>query len=527
MHIGIDLGTTFCCVAYVDNDGIARVIPNSDGEQSTPSIIWFDGKNAIVGKKADEMKHLPGQYPYIYEFVKRDMGKPIETPANIHERDPYLPETKPYEVGGFKYGAAGMSAIILKKLRLEAIRFLCNRGLLDEKADDHYPLEAVITVPAYFGDKERQDTRLAGLAAGLNVIGIINEPTAAALAYGLSRQEKKMILVFDLGGGTFDVTILETNRGDANVIASDGHNTLGGKDFDEVIQTHIYGEFSRKNKKHIPEDKGFYVQRKALEAKHKLSENEEVRISIVLTEGDLETVLYRSEPISLSLGDKFSMDDNTFYFTQRSTDLMSRCKTICNRLIEKSGLRWSDIEEVILAGGSCRMPIIPQMLEDLTGKKIRRQIEGFNYDTAIAIGAALYGHHKARVQDVVSHSVGIRILDENRYKIEHFLSKNSPLPVREERVFAADSRAALLVYEGESEAPDECILRGRIELNNPEGDVKIIMEMDANGFLKAIAEYEVNGNLTKQVLEIKNEAFMFDERLEPLREKISSISLTF
>lgn len=523
MHVGIDLGTTFCCMAYVDQDGIAKVIPSSDNEMTTPSIIYFDGNSAMVGAKAEQAKNVPMMSQHIYEFVKRDIGKPIEMSPMIPEDERDEIEIKPYEINGFKYGAAGMSAIILRKLKTEAIRFLKNRHLLPSDAQEKtFPLDAVITVPAYFGEKERQDTRLAGFAAGLNVIGIINEPTAAALAYGLTRQEKKKVLVFDLGGGTFDVTILEVSHNDATVLATDGANTLGGKNWDELIQEYIYNVFSVKNNREIPDEHGFFIQHKALKAKFALSENDETRVSILLNEGELDSVLYRSRPESECLSDIYDMSDDKFYFEEVSTSLLSLCQTICSRVVLQAGLTWRDLDEVVLAGGSCRMPMISKMLEKLTGWQIRHSIEGFSYDTAIAIGAAYFGQHSSSVKDVLSHSIGVRIYEKDHYTIDHFILKNSRLPVSESRTYPADANAVLSVWEGESKQPDECTLRGRIELDNPEGEVTIKMEADTNGFLKITAEYPPHG---QKVLEIKNESFMFDERGEPLKEKIQAIHL--
>ncbi|MCB0259973.1 MAG: Hsp70 family protein [Calditrichaeota bacterium] len=530
MHIGIDLGTTFCCVAYIDRAGVAKVLTNSDAGATTPSVIWFDGARAYVGKKANLMKELPGQTNNIFEFVKRYMGHPIELPPGVSPESLDMKEPWSREVAGFKYGAAGMSAIILRKFKLEAVRFFKREGYLDESFDEKTDLlDAVITVPAYFGEQERQDTRLAGVAAGLNVIGIINEPTAAALAYGLNHQEKKRIMVFDLGGGTFDVTILEMEYGKTNVLVTEGANTLGGKDWDELIQTHLFEAFRKKNQREIPDDKGFHVQQKALDAKHDLSRQPEVKVSINLPEGTLETVLYRSAPESQELADQFSMEDDKFYFEQSSTNLVSLCRRICTQAVSKSGLRWSDIDVILLAGGSCRMPMIPNMLEELSGKKIPRHVEGFDYDTAIAIGAALYGRQKGDVQDVIAHSIGVRIMENNRYYVDHFFEKNARLPLRAERVYAADAKATLAVYEGESIRPDECTRRGRVELNNPEGDVKVIMIIDDDGLLQVTAEYpNPDGESPlREALEIKNEAFISDKRIGPLKEKIQSIDYSF
>lgn len=526
MHVGIDLGTTFSALAYIDTDSQAKIIPSSEGKETTPSVIWFDGNNAMVGEKVNAMKLLPGVNLQIYEFVKRDMGKPVEKIAPVDGDEFIGAEPAPYRINGFSYGAAGMSAIILKKLRLEAIRYLQNRGLLDSDIDvKNFLLDTVITVPAYYGDKERQDTRMAGLAAGLNVIGVINEPTAAALAYGFGRQTQQKILVFDLGGGTFDVTVLEVNRGEAKVLASDGANTLGGKNWDEAIQNYLYNAFYEKNGKDIPDDKGFHVQQKALEAKFALTDHEETTVTIILENGDLEVTLYRSKPEDIDPDDEFSMDDDTFYFDERSTDLVGFCRRVCNRVMDKAGLDWQDLDEVVLAGGACRMPMIHEMLEDLTRRKIKEHIKGFDLDTAVALGAAIYGRDRAKVTDVVSHSVGVKVMEDRRYVVDYFLRKNTQLPAVMEKTYPADADAVLSVYEGESSRPDECALRGRIELDNPEGNVKIAMNADVHGMLKVVADFPPDG---QKVIEIKNESFIFnDDRLKPLRQKIKAINIQF
>ncbi|MEJ7768878.1 MAG: Hsp70 family protein, partial [Chitinophagaceae bacterium] len=223
-HVGIDLGTTFSCMSYMDEHGLPKVIKNVDSQDSTPSVIWFDGKLEYVGKKANDRK-LQANSP-IYEFVKRDIGK---EPGHR------------YVINGYNYGACGLSAIILKKLRMEAFNFFKKKGWLSqEDTMRSLTIPAVITVPAYFGDKQRYETRLAGIAAGFDVTAIINEPTAAALTYGIDLNHSQLILVFDLGGGTLDVTILEIKDGDARVIASDGADQLGGKDWDAVIEGYLF-----------------------------------------------------------------------------------------------------------------------------------------------------------------------------------------------------------------------------------------------------------------------------------------------
>lgn len=530
MRVGIDLGTTYCCMAYVDDQGQAVVIPSSDGEPTTPSVVWFDGRQAWVGKKANDRKLMSSTN--IFEFVKREMGKPVEIPPTLYPPDdPSALNTAPYEVDGFKYGAAGISAILLRKLKKEAIRHFKRLGKLDSEVDEkNLDLDAVITVPAYFGDIERQQTRLAGYAAGLNVTGIINEPTAAALSYGGGNPQDQRVLVFDLGGGTFDVTILEMRGGEAVVVTTAGDNKLGGKDWDELIEGHLYHAFEVRTGRSIPDHRGFEVQQQALQAKLALSEEERTTVFLTMEEGEVELTLHRSAPPGDDLG--LEMDDaSLFYLEERSWELMNRCRVICESALAKSQvavpgggtrpLEWRDLDEIILAGGSCRMPMVARMLERVSGRRVRRHIDGFDLDTAIAMGAALYGQHRKRVVDVLSHSVGIKVKQDNRYRVDHLLPKDTPLPARVSRTYRAGSGAELEVYQGEQEDPELCIPRGRVDLTNREGEVEIVMEADADGILKVTAEHPQG----RQVLEIKNDLYMYDERAIPLRNRVQSLHI--
>jgi len=530
VHIGIDLGTTYCCCAYVDEHGQPRVIPTAEGDLTTPSVVWFDGRTAEIGKRANARKLTPPALN-IYEFIKRDIGKPVQVPpALFGDTEPALPAAAPYEIGGFRYGAAGMSAILLRKLKRDAVRWLKRQKRLDADIDERQlELDAVITVPAYFGDKERQETKLAGYAAGLNVIGIINEPTAAALSYGLMNHPSSRIMVFDLGGGTFDVTILEMRDNEAVVLGSRGHNALGGRDWDRLLEDYIYDAVVARTGRALPESAGFEVQQRALAAKHELSDAAETAVFLNVDGTDVDLRIFRERPADAE--NEFDMTgDDTFYFEERSLDLLTQCRVLCEavlasvQLTETWGGRrrsaWTDLDEIILAGGSCRMPMVAKMLERISGRTVRRHIDGFNYDTAIAIGAALYGKHRQRVQDVVSHSIGVKVMQEGRLSIEHLLPKDSPLPASVERVYRAGPRAVLWVYEGESAVPDECVLRGRLELENQEGTVTIAMRIDVNGILTVTADYPPRG---KQLVEVQNELFALGPRVIPLREKVQAI----
>lgn len=505
MHVGIDLGTTYSCVAYIDDDGTPKINPSSDGQVSTPSIIWFDGKGAFVGKKANDRKITPTSP--IFEFIKRDMGKP---------------KNPRYEVNGYYYGATGMAAIILRKLKKEIFNYFKKKGILPADAEEKSTLiPAVITVPAYFRDHQKQETINAGIAAGFDVISIINEPTAAALAYSRNLQDNKKIMVFDLGGGTFDVTILEIRDGEDVVKASDGADELGGKDWDELIMGYLYNEYNRKTGKDISDDLGWEIQQKAVQAKIELSENESTSVIISNDGEDLEIILHRNAPETNGNIFELNMDlDLPFYFEEISSDLLSRCRAICERLIKMTNLSWDDIDEIILAGGSCRMPMVTKMIEDLTGRKVKGHVAGFDYDTAIAIGAAIFGcRQRRKVTDVASKTIGIEVSENGRPYVYHLIHKNTPLPVTAEESFDAVENADFKIWEGDSRRIDECILRGRLKLGNPKGMVKVILSINEYGIILSKVEFPPDGH---KELKIVSEN---DINIEELTEKIKKIDI--
>jgi len=505
--LGIDLGTTFSCVSYIDADGLPQIISTTEGAETTASVIWFDGKVAFVGKKANDRKIMPTSP--VYEFVKRDMGKVM----GINTR---------YNVNGFYYGATGFSGIILRKLKKEAFNFFKKKGLIAADAEEKSTIiPAIITVPAYFGDLQRQETKNAGYAAGFNVISIINEPTAAALAYGRIIQQNKKVLVFDLGGGTFDVTILKFSNEGSTVLASDGADELGGKDWDDIIMNYLYSEYRKKTGFEIPPDLGWEIQQKAVEAKMELTNNQEAVVIISTDQSDLEIPLYRTDPNAYNEFSEFDMDENRpFYFEERASNLLSLCRTICTKVLEAANMNWGDLDEIVLAGGSCRMPMISKLLEEISKRKLNLNIPGFSYDTAIAIGAAIYGSHKTLVNDVSSKTIGIEVKSNGRPYIEHLIPKNKSLPALYEGSFKAENNAVLKVYEGDSHRPDECVLRGRLELGNPEGEVKIIFSADSQGVLNFLVEF---GEGRKNELKISS----IDDsvNINELKEKVQAIEI--
>jgi len=491
MHIGIDLGTTFCCVAYLD-EGAPQVIPDSRGREITPSVIWFNGKTAYVGEEANRKKITA--YDPIFEFFKRDMGRPTED-------IPGKAAKAPYQVDGIKYGAIGMSAILLRKLKRDTWQYFRKNRLIDEsiKEMDFY-IDAIITVPAYFGDEQRQATRMAGRLAGLNVIGIVNEPTAASLTFGVSVNEDKRIMVFDLGGGTLDVTILEIRNRDFNkVLATDGNVQLGGKDWDDLIIAYLRNEFSRATGTEIPDDRFYDIQQLAIQAKKDLSENEDTTVFISANGYDVEVKLHCTAPegASAMMVDMDVDGGVKFYFNERAGELLASCAARCQATLKKAHLTWDDIDEVVLAGGSCRMPMITHLLEGISGKKIKIHRENFSYDTAIAIGAAIYGQNKGRIIDVTPKSIGIKLTKDTGERkeeyIDHLIYKNTELPASRRKKYYTDPRAVLDVYEGESNVPKECDFRGTLKLENTGSSAEIVIEVDESGILKVMADYQPEG----------------------------------
>ncbi|HNW89221.1 MAG TPA: Hsp70 family protein [Bacteroidales bacterium] len=513
MHIGIDLGTTFCCVAFID-EGIPQVIPDNRGRNITPSVIWFDGKTAYVGEEANKKKITV--FAPIFEFFKRDMGKPTE-------EMPGKPEFAPYEIGGTKYGAIGMSAILLRKLKRDAWQYFKKRKLIEESTkESEFNIEAVITVPAYFGDEERNATKFAGEIAGLNVINIINEPTAASLTFGISLKENKKILVFDLGGGTLDVTILEIINGDSfKVIATDGNTQLGGKDWDELIIGYLKEKFKKETNSEIPDERFYDLQQLAIQAKKDLSESEETTVFLSDNGFDLEIKLFRSAPPTKNVIqlDVKSNAERPFYFDERSSKLLSASKERCSTVLKASNLSWEEIDEIVLAGGSCRMPMISDMLERESKKTIKKHREGFSYDTAIAIGAAISGQSKGRIEDVAPKSIGVKLVNSKQIAfIDHLIYKNTTLPAKARKQYLTDPYAVLEIYEGESKEPLECAPLGKLELENTGDKATIMLEVNQDGILKVLADYQPEGIKETKI----NGSAAFPDHL---KEKIQSITI--
>ena len=349
--VGIDLGTTFSAIAHVNDFGKEEIIPNMRSERITPSVILFEDNNITVGTIAKQQaRAMPKQ---IVEFVKREMGKPKGTGENEYCR----------EFDSKAYSAEELSAQILLKLKQDA-----------EASLGTEITQAVITVPAYFKDAERQATRLAGEIAGLEVLQIVNEPTAAALAFGLDLHgSDQTVFVFDLGGGTFDVTIMKVSGSKLEMIASDGDNRLGGKDWDDKIIEYVADTFEIEHGVNPLDDEYAYqdIQLNAISAKESLTERDTSRI-VCGYDGKNSIVEVTREK-----------------FEELTADLLERCRSTCEHVLSEAEMTWADINIVLLVGGSTRMPMVREMIQNISGKDINPT--EVNPDDAVALGAAVQG----------------------------------------------------------------------------------------------------------------------------------------
>ena len=342
--VGIDLGTTFSAVAHIDAYGKPQIIPNAESERITPSVVLFDGSNAIVGTIAKN--NTVAEPEKIVDFVKREIGKSKE---QFHR-----------EFGGTNYSAEELSALILKKLKSDAEKYL------------KVPVtDAVITVPAYFNDSERTATITAGRLAGLNVLQIINEPTAAALAYGLDKlDEDQTVFVFDLGGGTFDVTLMRIASHRLEMVATNGDHRLGGKDWDDIIVNHVAEEFDRAHGENPLLDLQSYqdLQSRALAAKIQLSSRDRTTIVHSHNGKSIKIELTREE------------------FEKMTRHLVEKCKAICEIVMREARMEWSEVNKILLVGGMTRMPMVREMIAQLTSVPLAEDV---NPDEAVAVGAAI------------------------------------------------------------------------------------------------------------------------------------------
>lgn len=492
--VGIDLGTTNSVIAVLEGER-PEVIANTEGGRTTPSVVAFrDNNERLVGQLAKRQAVMNPTKTFY--SVKRFIGRRYDEVTAELKLVPYKVVTGPnntvkFQVDDKGYAPEEISAQVLRKMVDDAAKYL------GEKITD-----AVITVPAYFNDAQRQATKDAGKIAGLNVLRIINEPTAAALAYGLDKKKNETILVFDLGGGTFDVSILEVGDGVFEVKATSGDTHLGGDDFDKVLVDWLADEFKKANGIDLRSDKQALqrLTEAAEKAKVELSSVMETTISLPFITADASGPRHLEEKLS-----RAKFDDLT-------AELVNRCRKPVEQAMADAKLTAKDLAEVILVGGSTRIPAVQKMVRTLTGKDPNQSV---NPDEVVAVGAAiqagvLTGELKDVVLlDVTPLSLGVETLGGVMTKI---IDRNTTIPARRSQVFstADDNQPEVDVHvlQGERELAKDNRTLGRVKLSGiaPAArgvpQIEVTFDIDANGILTVGAKDKATGK--EQTITISN-----------------------
>jgi molecular chaperone DnaK len=505
--IGIDLGTTFSVIARLDDLGRPQTLINAEGDKITPSVVFFEGEgNVVVGKEA--AKALATDAEAVAQFAKRDLGSRF-----FRQR-----------LGGRNYPPEALQAWILAKLRLDAQSQI---GPFQK---------AVVTVPAYFDEVRRKATQDAGYIAGLEVLDIINEPTAAAVAFGFQQGFMKLdgqggagkkILVYDLGGGTFDVTVMEIGGSEFKALATDGDVMLGGADWDHRLLDFVAEEFKKKHGADPREDvtcRG-RLWRECEDAKRTLSARTKVHIACD----------YRGQAIRVEITRQ--------QFEEMTRDLLDRTTFTTRQTLQAAGLGWEDIDRILLVGGSSRMPAVVEMLKKLSGKPPDASVSP---DEAVAHGAALHAglilaRHAGksptfRIKNVNSHSLGLVATDirTRRPRTAVLIPRNTPLPVTARRVFKTQKpgqRSILVqIVEGESANPEDCVQLGRCSVrdlppNLPQKTpIEVKFRYEENGRL--IVMVGVAGAEKPTRHDLTRENTLSQEQLDAWRQYVTGIGAT-
>ena len=484
--IGIDLGTTNSCVSVYER-GESKVIPNKEGKNTTPSVVAFTDKGEILVGDSAKRQAVTNPEKTIYS-IKRIMGL-MSNEKNAQEAKARLPYhvvdrngACAIEIAGKVYTPQEISAKVLMKLKEDAESYL-----------GETVVDAVITVPAYFNDSQRKATKEAGTIAGLNVLRIINEPTAAALAYGLDKKESEKIMVYDLGGGTFDVTVLETGDNVVEVLATGGNAFLGGDDFDNRLIDWLTSEFKSDSGIDLKTDVMAMQRLKeaAETAKKELSSAQETTINLPFITADATGPKHLTKTLTRAK------------FEGMIEDLVTQTITKINEVVKDAGLDKKDIKEIVMVGGSTRVPLVQEEVKKAFGKELNKSV---NPDEVVAIGAAIQGAViKGDVKDVLlldvtPLSLGIETLGGVMTKI---IEKGTTIPVKKNQVFstAEDNQSAVTIHvlQGEREFARDNKSLGQFNLEGipaaPRGvpQIEVEFDIDANGILTVSAKDKATG----------------------------------
>lgn len=503
--IGIDLGTTYSAMAIVGDDGAPKIIDNAEGEATTPSVVLFQDINGedspMIGSMA---KHMAVSQPMdVVQFVKRHMGDPNWR----------------FDSANYTYTPEEVSALILKRLKQDA------EQALGEPIDD-----AVITVPAYFDDARRMSTRQAGQIAGFNVLRVLNEPTAAAISYGLNSDQDGVILVYDLGGGTFDVTALRVKGNDYEVLATDGNRNLGGFDFDNALMQIIADDIASQGGEGLLNDPVATadLREKAEMAKRALSNVPQTSVYVSFR------------------GNNYRVQVTREGFEEATRSLINQTRDTVLDVMDDAGLDWGAIDHLLLVGGSTRMPMVRNMMQELSGKRPETNV---NPDEAVALGAAVQAALESQdsqtpmltiggsaapinIQDVTSQGLGTIFVDADTQQFANavLIPRNTQIPCTESDVFytVCDNQESVRVRvtQGDSSNPDFVVVVGSGELRlppHPEGSpLKVIYRYDIDQIVQ-VEVIDLTANQSLGEFEIDRDANLNQQEVDEASARVAGL----